>query len=152
MAHREEDGVVVTNRAAREAVDAGTSPVSLQRLWTGVLLAPGCWVVLLLAGYFLAAHSCDLHEGVPFAGTSAPGVTHVVLSAALAALAVVGLLVAVSNWRVSRRPWQREHPAAWGRAEFMAVAGILGSAVALFAIVLTGLSGFAVQACSQLRS
>lgn len=151
MALHEPDGVLVSDRAARVSVDPGVSPVGLGRLWGGVLLAPGAWVMLLLIGYFFASRSCEANGGVPFRGTTSPSTTHVIISVIMLAVAAWGLLLAVGNWRTSRRQYRPGDPAAWGRAEFMSVSGVIASALFLFGVALTGFAGFVVRACSQLR-
>ena len=140
-------------RAARmAAVESGDAPVPLGRLWTGLLLAPGAWALGELAGYYLASRSCEpTLGGIPLAGTAYPATTHVVLQAAAAATAAVGVLMAWGSLRRVRRDGAAGEAPARGRAHFMALTGVLVSILFLYGIVLFGFSGFVVNACNQMR-
>jgi hypothetical protein len=138
--------------ARRVAVESGAPRVRLTRLWLGLLLAPGIWVVGELAGYYFAARSCELgHAGVPFRGTAHPAVTHIVLETIIALVAALGLFVAVRNWRETQHESRPGDAPAPSRAHFMAFSGLMVSALFLFGIVLFWFSGFVVNPCSQAR-
>lgn len=127
-------------------------PVGLKRLWTGVLLAPGAWVVAEGVGYYVAARSCELGvAGIPLVGTTHPSLTQALLSLALLIVAVAGLVIAVANWRaVGGRPTGDEPP-EWGRARFMSYAGVLAGVLFTAGIVLFALPVLFVNPCSQAR-
>src|SRR5437868_15524956 len=109
-------------------------PVTDRRLWAGVLLAPGAWVVAELLGYYLASRSCEpIPRGVPLGGTSHPAGVQLVLAVALAALAAGGLATAIGNWRAVGPRSDREQP-VWGRARFMASGGMIAGALFLCGI------------------
>ena len=138
--------------ARRSAVESGSSPVRLRRLWLGLLLAPGVWVLGEILGYYLAARSCELSPGgVPLLGTAHPAVTHIVFEAIAAIIAALGFSIALTNWRESRYETSPGDAPAPGRAHFMAFTGLVVSALFLFGIVLFGVSGFVVNTCSQAR-
>lgn len=138
--------------ARRVAVESGDPGVGLTRLWAGLLLAPGIWVVGELAGYYLAARSCELgHAGIPLTGTAQPRVTHIVLETLIALVAAAGVFVALGNWRATQHDPRPGDPPAPGRAHFMAFSGLVVSSLFLFGIVLFDFSGFVVNACSQAR-
>ena len=138
-------------RIERDRVES--APVRASRLWAGVLLAPAAWLVAELAGYYLAARSCEpVTGGVPMPGTVAPRVVQAVLAGVLALVAVAGLVLAIGN----RRALEPHASASTGgtvrgRAHFMAMAGVIASALFLLGIVLFGLPPFFVNACSQVR-
>jgi hypothetical protein len=134
-------------------------PVSLQRLWLGVLAAPVAWLILELLGYYLASRGCDPALGVPLAGPRRPAVVQVIVCVVGLGAALYGLLVAIGNWRaVQPQPSSNddatadlERQAAWGRAHFMAFSGILASGLFGLGIVLFALPPFFINACSQAR-
>lgn len=144
----------------------GTAPArrtpGTGRLWFGVVAAPAAWTVAELAGYVLAARSCE----PGWNGLDAYGVTNVrpwtaALVLALALIAATGLYVALENLRhTGGTPPRSEHaradstgdPAAvWSRVRFMAIAGVLSSALFLLGTVLFGLPPLIVNACVQTR-
>lgn len=127
-------------------------PVGLTRLWLGVLLAPGAWVLAEAAGYYLAARSCELGvAGVPLLGTAQPRATHIIVCLVALAGAVTGLWIALQNWRaVGDRPRSGDAPEL-GRARFMSFGGVLLSVLFAGGIVLFAFPGLIVNACSQAR-
>jgi hypothetical protein len=133
------------------AVNSGRAAVGLRRLWLGLLLAPGAWVVAELLGYVMAARSCEPPgAGVPLSGSDHPATAHLIIQAAAAIVAATGLILAVGNWRATRQGAPGEPPAP-GRAHFMGFTGQIVSALFLFGILLFGFSGFVVDVCRQSR-
>jgi hypothetical protein len=139
-------------RARYEAVETGQAPIALARLWLGVVLAPGAWVLGELVGYYLAARSCEPGPaGIPLPGAANPVAAHVALETVAAIVAAIGLAIALSNWRRLRRDCKPDDPRAVGRARFMASSGTIISAIFLFGILLFGISGLVVNPCIQAR-
>ena len=133
-----------------ERIDA--LPVGLKRLWVGILLAPGSWVFMELVGYYLASRGCNTEiEGVPLAGTAHPAVTQAILMAAGVIIAVIGLFIALGNWRAVQPSAQRGDTPEWGRAHFMSFGGVLVSTLFTVGIVLFGIPAFLLNACSFAR-
>ena len=153
MVERARPVLVDARELARyQSVETGASPVALKKLWLGVLLAPGAWLVGELVGYYLAARSCEPGPaGIPLAGTAYPAPVHIVLELVLAVVAAIGLGLALSSWRRLRDDCAPDEPTAAGRARFMAVTGLVTSALFIFGILLFGFSGFVVNSCSQAR-
>lgn len=125
--------------------------VTHRRLWMGVLLAPGAWLLTEFVGYYLASRSCESGvRGVPLAGTMMPRAVQIVLCVAALVAALYGLLVAVNNDRaVARHP--RSDAPELGRARFMSRAGIFLGILFAGGIVLFALPALFVNACSQAR-
>ena len=144
-------GATLDATARRAAVDSGREPVALSRLWVGVALAPAVWVVGGLAGYYLAARSCEPAHGVPLMGTSHPTLVHILFELAMAVLATIGLVTSLNALRTTRHAERPGDSPAMGRAHFMALAGSIAGALFLFGIVLTGFAGFVVDACRMAR-
>jgi hypothetical protein len=110
-------------------------------LWFGLFGAPVAWSLQLLASYALVAHGC-YPDAEPMTMPVVPGLRTLVLGTGAAALAVA-VLAGGSAWR-SWRATQREHAggheslleAGEGRTRFMALAGMLLSAVFMLGIVM----------------
>ena len=110
-------------------------------LWFGLFGAPVAWSLQLLASYALVAHGC-YPDSEPMTMPVVPGLRTLVLGTGVTAL-VVALLAGGSAWR-SWRATQHEHEsrhealleAGEGRRRFMALAGMLLSAVFLLGIVM----------------
>lgn len=151
----------MTHAAATHAERVERLPVESRRLWAGLLLAPGAWLVAEMAGYYMASRSCELGApGLPLGSFAAPRVAHVVLVMLMLVAAVTGLTLAVGSWRAlygGRAPHEereredRTAPPELGRARFMALAGVLVSVLFTGGLVLFGISAFVVNACSQAR-
>jgi uncharacterized membrane protein YidH (DUF202 family) len=129
-------------------VEHETLPVSSGRLWTGVLLAPSAWAVAHLLGYFLASRACD--RGTARMAANA-GVTQDILAVVLALVAVAGLVVAIGNWRRVSEPSRPHDSVARGRAHFMALGGVVTSALFTLGIVFFALPPLLINICSEVR-
>jgi hypothetical protein len=126
--------------------------VGKRRLWLGVLLAPGMWVLSELVGYYVAARSCEHGvTGVPLAGATHVLAAHTAIVVIAAIIAAIGLIIAAGNWRATRESVGADRSAAVGRAYFMSFVGVVGSALFLWGIIMFGISAFALNACSQAR-
>jgi len=121
-------------------------PVGSGRLWAGVVLAPVAWSVAELLGYVLVARACETRSTMAHAG-----VTQDIVAIGLGIIAVVGLAIAVGNWRRVRDSSMASREPAWGRAQFMAMGGMVASALFVLGILLFALPPLLVNACDQVR-
>ena len=124
------------------------APVPGARLWAGVLLAPTAWTVSELLGYVLVARACDRGSASMVAHA---GLTQDIVAIGLGVIAVIGLMIAIGNWQRLRDVARAGGPASWGRAEFMALAGVVASALFLLGIVFFALPPLFGNACNQVR-
>ena len=134
--------------ATSSLVERKRLPVSSGRLWAGVLLAPGAWVVAELLGYFLASRACD--RGAASTAAHA-GITQDVLAVVLALIAAVGLVIAIGNARQVGEPTRPDETVARGRAQFMALGGVVASALFTLGIVFFSLPPLLIDICSEVR-
>jgi hypothetical protein len=119
------------------AIRAVAPPV----LWFGLFGAPAVWSLQLLTTYALVAHGC-YPDAEPMTIPVVPGLRTLVLGAGAAALAVAIFAgsLAWRSWRAAQYEHQGEHEglleAGEGRIRFMALAGMLLSAVFVLGIVM----------------
>ena len=121
------------------------SPAEARRLgllWYGVLAAPLAWATVIAAGYFLQDAGCPPASSGDIWGVDVSAVSVGVIIVC-AAIAAAGAIVALHEIRVARSTEDRR-----GRAQFMAVAGLLGSLLFLLAIVLSGIAFIPLSSCS----
>ena len=121
------------------------------RLWAGVALAPAAWSVAELVGYFLVARACDRAlAGAAIDARVVQGAVAVVLGL----IAVIGLVIAIGNWRRVRDTGETGKADAaprWGRAKFMALGGVIASSLFVVGIAFFALPPLLVNACSEAR-
>ncbi len=125
--------------------------VSFWTLLFGAAAAPLFWLGQLMLGFLVTADACF---GGDHPTTAAPAPLHTVLFAfdgIAAAAAVAGGIVAYASWRALRVEKQGGHETALetgaGRARFLALWGILSSAIFLAAIVFTTIATMGVPLC-----
>ena len=123
-------------------------PVANARLWAGVVLAPVAWALAELLGYILVARACD--RGTRSAMAHA-GLTQDVVAIGLGIIAVAGLAIAVGNWRRVRDSSAAGEQTASGRARFMALGGVVTSALFVLGILFFALAPLFLNACNQVR-
>ena len=123
-------------------------PVPNARLWAGVVLAPVAWAVAELLGYVLVARACDRGTRSMMAHA---GLTQDVVAVVLGIIATVGLAIAVANWRCVRDSSTEEEQTTWGRAHFMALGGVVASALFVLGILFFALPPLFLNACDQVR-
>ena len=143
-------------------------PIPRRRLWLGLLLAPGAWLVAFTVGYVIASRSCEGDNGMH--ATGLPGVRWVDLAIALvmAGVATVGLMTAVGSLREAQEkrvpndlrveveagaldPEPRGSAPWWGRELFMARAGVIASVLFLVSTLLFLFPPIVLNVCSQAR-
>lgn len=142
--------------------------MSRRRLWLGLLLAPGAWLVAFALGYVIVSRSCEGDNGMHATGIRGVRWVDLILALLMAGVAALGLLTAVGSLRAAKRKLVPNdlrteieagalHPAAlgdvpwWGREIFMARAGIIASTLFLVGILLFAFSPLVLNVCSQAR-
>jgi hypothetical protein len=135
----------------------------LGRLWWGLAAAPVAWALAELVGYPVAARRCEpASRGLRAQSLADPRVWTLGLTALFTMLAISGLWIAISSVRTTMHargaeaPTPQPHPmtgdtATWGRAHFMAVAGVFVSSIFVGGTVLYGLPSLIVNVCAQVR-
>ncbi len=124
--------------AALAAAMRRPGPETLQ--WIGLLAAPLAWAVQLVAGFGASVAACSAGGRdvslVPW---------ELALTAAAAAVAVVGQAAAVLAWRAT----QRADSAPVSRMHFFADAALLGNTLFLAMILLGGITAAHLAPCRQ---
>jgi hypothetical protein len=101
-------------------------------LWFGVLIGPVCWSLQILIGYNLEEIACNPGSSTQkIAGAEIEPLT-IALTLVLGAATALGALVSYRCWRRTRRSGDAS---TGGRAEWMALAGVITSALFLFWIM-----------------
>lgn len=127
-------------------------PIDHTRLWLGVLLAPGAWLVVEGLGYVVAARLCALDVlGADTTHPAAPSYVQLVICAVGFIAALCGLWISARNLRANPAPGADGTPAQ-GRARFMAMAGVIVSVLFAGSIVLYALPAFVLDACHRART
>ncbi len=101
------------------------------KLWGGIMAGPLAWIVQLSLSYPIAQLAC--HAGF---ASQHPGMLHAISAAALLT-AFAGLLLAWTMWK--RRVEERER--------FMALLGVLSSAVFALVVIATWIPSFIMHNC-----
>ncbi len=109
----------------------------LLALWAGVLVPPLAWLSNLLVSYLLVPWAC---------ATGRQFVLHLVTLVAVL-LALGGGLLAWHNWWRAGREWPGDGGGVLVRSRFMAVVGLLSSAVFGLVILAQGIPSFILHAC-----
>jgi hypothetical protein len=121
-------------------------------LWFGLFGAPALWSVQLMSGFAVSAHGC-FPQSVPLTSATV-GVRAIVtlISVVAAAGAVAAGLIAHASWQGARDAASGSERAKLdGRQErirFMALGGMMMSALFLFAILLSFVSIAVVSPCT----
>jgi hypothetical protein len=127
------------------------SAVSTGALWIGLLGGLFVWTAQELIVTPIIAHACfPRNMPLPQPSYSGMWVAALVVHLVCVVAGVVVLVIAMRNWRaVALRHPEGDHGGiSSGRARYMAYAGILASAVFLYAIVLNFLTLFTLPACA----
>ncbi len=111
--------------------------------WFGLLGAPAAWAIHLVTGYFLAEAHC---ERAHWATGWSPSETVLTLAAGAVAVAAEAAAAIVF---LRLRQIHEDAPGPPGRQRFFAVAGLVGNILFLVAILLSGITVVATQACRQ---
>lgn len=106
-------------------------------LWSGWVIGPGAWALHLMGSYLLVARACEADAVWTLHGT-----TLVTLLLSLA-----GAAVAWRQWGRAGRRWPGSGDGEAGRIRFMAVMGLLISALSALLIVAEGIPNFFLSPC-----
>ena len=115
--------------------------VSTGVLWFGIFGAPAAWALQMIVNYGLVSHFCFPNTMPRRTPTfDALRGTAIAVSVVVLVLVLLALATALRSWRATRHGHDAEHhellEVGEGRARFMAFAGILLSAVFLFAVLM----------------
>ena len=131
-------------------VTQATPQQTTYSLWLGLLAGPLTWVVYFILGYLLVEAVCK----TGFLNISLLGLT--ALSAIILLLTVIGLFITLYTSFFNYRKWRQapekgnldfDDPLGHRPARFMALAGLLLSALFALIILLTGVSVFILRPC-----
>ena len=127
--------IAVTHPAPRRDI------VSTRVLWFGIFGAPAAWALQTIVDYGLVAHFCFPGDKPRLAPTfDALRGTGIVVSVIVIIVALLAMTTALRSWNATRHGHDAEHhellEVGEGRARFMAYAGVLLSAVFLFAVLM----------------
>jgi hypothetical protein len=116
-----------------------TSPRGLAELWAGVVLAPLAWSAHLSISYFLAGVVC----GSPW------NLALLAVSVLLAGVALIGAWFAWRNYTATGREWPRgDRDGVLIRSRFLAVGGLLLTALSVLLIVVQTIPMLVLNPCS----
>ncbi|MDQ6732593.1 MAG: hypothetical protein M3Z35_00540 [Nitrospirota bacterium] len=126
--------------------------VRLGALWFGLVAAPLAWSAQILAGAALSGHDCYPHE-TPLANPLWHGLWPILLL-----ISIVDIAIASAGGVIAWRSWQQtrhEQPDSAhglmtrgeGRTRFMAMSGILTSALFLLGLLFSIAAVFMVPLC-----
>lgn len=118
--------------------------VPTRLLWFGIFGAPAAWVLQTIVDYGLVSHFCfpgDMPRRTPT--FDALRTTGIAVSIIVVVVALLAMATAWRSWHATRHGHDAEHhellEVGEGRARFMAFAGVLLSAVFLFAVLMNAL-------------
>jgi tetrahydromethanopterin S-methyltransferase subunit F len=118
--------------------------VSLPVLWFGIFGAPAAWALQTIVDYSLVSHYCFPRQS-PVRSPSFSGVrgTGFVVSSVVIVVVLVAMVTAFRSWRATRHGHSAKDnellEVGGERTRFMAFAGLLLSAVFLFAVLMNSL-------------
>ncbi|MEO8630347.1 MAG: hypothetical protein ABI612_19950 [Betaproteobacteria bacterium] len=117
----------------------------------GLIGAPAAWLTQNVFSYGAASYACFPHD-VPLPGPSAALSRLLVLATVIAiAIGVAGLFAALQGWRATReeKSGSGHHALAVGegRTRFLALSGILTSAMFLIAVAFSAVTLFVSPSC-----
>lgn len=116
-------------------------------MWTGLFAAPAAWSGQHITGLWLEIARC--HDRAAGAATGIPvDAITIVVGAAAATLATIGLVAAFAAWRTARDS-DDDDPPPPGRIHFMGVIGMTISPLFLAMIVMSSAGGVAIMECVQ---
>lgn len=109
--------------------------------WSGLLAAPAAWMTQYVIGFFLAQGRC---EATHWSSGWAPA--QVAITTLAAVVAVLGEAAAFAVYR-ELGTVDDDDAGPLGRQHFFAIGGLVGNVLFFVAIVMTGATVVATQAC-----
>jgi hypothetical protein len=106
--------------------------------WTGLLAGPAAWALQMQVGYTLVPWACA-HD---VQAVSLHAVTVVALL-----LTAIGGFISWRSWRRAGREWPEDEGGATARSRFMAVSGLIISAMFFLVILMQGIASFILHPC-----
>jgi len=131
--------------------------VSIPLMLAGLLLAPAVWTVQILSAYVLAARSC-FPTYSPLAGARVPGMSGWTVAGSLVALLLAGcsLWASATAWRRTRAEKKGDAhqalDAGEGRTRFLALCGVIITAIFAAAIIFDALAALLLRQCLNAAS
>ena len=129
--------------------------VSNSALWFGLFGAPAAWSIQMLADYSTDAHGCFPRMyplGSPTMGGGRLSLVLWLVSAAAVVIGIAALVVALRSYAATRHEWRGEAhellEVGEGRTRFMALSGVMLSALFLFASLMHAASVLLLAECS----
>jgi len=129
--------------------------VSLGALWFGLFGAPAAWSVQMLADYSTNAHGCFTRLyplSSPTMGAARMSLVLWLVSAAAVVIGIAALVVALRSYLATRHEWRGEAhellEVGEGRTRFMALSGVMLSALFLLASLVHAASVLLLAECS----
>jgi len=128
------------------------SKVSVPLMLAALFLAPAVWTAQILSAYALAARSCFPNYS-PLAGARVPGMSGWTVVGSLVALGFAGLALWASTtaWRRTRREKKggthQALDAGEGRTRFLALCGVIVTAIFTAAIIFEALAALLLREC-----
>lgn len=111
--------------------------------WFGLLAAPCAWALHLVIGLYLAEARCgETHW------TTGWSSSQIALTSAAALVAILAEGAALTVYRELRQT-DRDAAGPAGRQHLFAIGGLVGNVLFFVAILLTGVTILATQACRQ---
>ena len=105
--------------------------------WAGLLIAPFAFLLNLQVSYMLVPFVC---------ATGRVFCLHIAAGGSLL-LAALGLFISWRNWQKAGREWHSEAGSVTARSRFMAVMGLLMSALFCLAILAQWIANFIIGPC-----
>jgi hypothetical protein len=142
----------VTEQARERTSGVTPRAPRLTALWFGLFGAPAAWTVMFMVSYGMSAHFC--YPGDTPLTTSTFGGLRAALGAVVVAAIIVAAgaaVVALKSWRATTRDTAgvgRPLEMRATRPHWMALGGVLVSALFLFLILLSGVPVLLVPPCS----
>ena len=108
-------------------------------LWLLVVLGPILCAIEMQTNYVLVRHACSVQRNV---------VLYAVIIAAIA-LTIATAFIALTIWIQAGRTWPTEAPDVATRVRFIAVLGILSSAMSFLVILAQGIATIQFDPCQR---